>query len=210
MRRVQVETCSVSPMTTMEMTRDEQCAALKFCFRLNKSSAEVYTMLQEAYGEFVLPYNTAQRWYKLFKEGRQSISKGGGPGAPVTALKEENINTAAVIVREDQRITLRSLSEILKISLGSTHMCVCVPMPTHCTITCFGFHTRWIDGVKCGLFSNHALLGQTTLRVGRVSVQCTGESLGWGDCKCKCLCSVIVFCGMIMKGREKVKPSAGS
>ena len=45
---------------------------------------------------------------------------------------------------------------------------LCVPMPTHCTITCFGFHARWIDGVKCGLFSNHATLGQTTLRVGWV------------------------------------------
>ena len=45
--------------------------------------------------------------------------------------------------------------------------CVCVPMPTHCTIMCFGFHARWIDGIKCGLFSNHAPLGQTTLRVGQ-------------------------------------------
>ena len=27
-----------------------------------------------------------------------------------------------------------------------------VPMPTHCTIMRFGFHARWIDGVKCGLF----------------------------------------------------------
>ena len=37
---------------------------------------------------------------------------------------------------------------------------MCVPMPTHCYITCFGFHARWIDGVECGLFSNHAPLGQ--------------------------------------------------
>ena len=36
------------------------------------------------------------------------------------------------------------------------------------TITRFGFHARRIDGVKCGIFSNHAQLGQTTLRVGRV------------------------------------------
>ena len=101
---------------------DEQYAALKFCFCLHKSSAEAYTKLQKAYGEFVLPYSTPQRCYKLFKEGRQSISNEGGPDAPVTALKEENSNTAAVRVREDRRITLRSLSEILKISLGSTHM----------------------------------------------------------------------------------------
>ena len=45
-------------------------------------------------------------------------------------------------------------------------MCVCVPMPTHCTITCFGFHARRINGVKCDLFSNHAPLGQTTLCLG--------------------------------------------
>ena len=46
----------------------------------------------------------------------------------------------------------------------------CVPVPTHCTITCFGVRTRRIDGVECGLFSIDAPLGQTTLRVGRVSV----------------------------------------
>ena len=27
---------------------------------------------------------------------------------------------------------------------------------------------------------------------------------------CNCLCSVIVLCGMIMKGREKMKPGSGS
>ena len=30
------------------------------------------------------------------------------------------------------------------------------------------------------------------------------------DCMCNCLCSVIVLCGMMMKGREKLKPGAGS
>ena len=48
---------------------------------------------------------------------------------------------------------------------------VCLfPVPTHCTITRFGFHARCIDGVRYGLFSNHGPLGQTTLRVGWVSV----------------------------------------
>ena len=52
------------------------------------------------------------------------------------------------------------------------NICLSVLMPTHCTIMRFRFHTRQIDSVKCGLFSNHALLGQTTLRVEIVSVQC--------------------------------------
>ena len=46
------------------------------------------------------------------------------------------------------------------------NVCVCVSMPTHCTITCFQFCTMRIDGVECGLFSIYALLGQTTLRMG--------------------------------------------
>ena len=71
---------------------------------------------------------------------------------------------------------------------------MCVPMPTHCTITCFGFRTGQIDGIECGLFSNHAPLGQTALCVGM----------------CNSLCSVTVLCGMMMKGREKVKPGAGT
>ena len=55
-------------------------------------------------------------------------------------------------------------------------MCVCVLMLTHCTITRFGFRARQIDGIEYGLFSIYAPLGQTTLRVGRVSVQCIGVS----------------------------------
>ncbi|PSN36277.1 hypothetical protein C0J52_19943 [Blattella germanica] len=103
---VQVKPYAVLPTATMEVICDEQFAALKFCFCLIKTSAEAYAMLQQAY----------LKWFKLFKEGRQSISKEGGP--------EENINTATIIVREDRRITLRAPSDILKISLSATHTLV--------------------------------------------------------------------------------------
>ena len=76
-------------------------------------------------------------------------------------------------------------------------------MLTHCTITRFRFRARQIDGVKCGLFSNHAPLGQIILRVGRVGLSVL----------CNCLCTVIVLCEMMMmmtKGSEKVKPGADS
>ena len=38
------------------------------------------------------------------------------------------------------------------------------------------------------------------------------EEVRYGDCMCKCLCRVIVLSGMMMMmiGREKVKPGAGS
>ena len=49
-------------------------------------------------------------------------------------------------------------------------------MPTPCTIMCFRFCARQIDGVECGLFSIHAPLGQNTLRVRQVPVQCTSST----------------------------------
>ena len=53
-------------------------------------------------------------------------------------------------------------------------------MPNHCTITHFGYHARQIDGIECGLFSNYAPLGQTTLHhVGRVTVWC--NCVVWDD-----------------------------
>ena len=58
---------------------------------------------------------------------------------------------------------------ILVIQSVQKNVCLFL-MPIHCTITRFGFHARWIDGVNRGLFSIHAPLGETTLCVGRVSV----------------------------------------
>ena len=49
---------------------------------------------------------------------------------------------------------------MVAITIVCLFVCLFVPMPTHCTITCFGFHARWIDGIKCGLFSNHAPLSR--------------------------------------------------
>ncbi|PSN35637.1 hypothetical protein C0J52_23202, partial [Blattella germanica] len=42
---------------------------------------------------------------KMFKEGSQSISKEGGSGTPVTAFKEENTNTVAVLMAENKGLS---------------------------------------------------------------------------------------------------------
>ena len=65
-------------------------------------------------------------------------------------------------------------------------MCVCVTMPTHCTITRFGFRGGRIDGVERGLFSNHASLEQTTL--GGTSIYIVyRRKLKLAYCMCSCL-----------------------
>ena len=58
-------------------------------------------------------------------------------------------------------------------------------MPTHCTSTCYGFHARRIDDVKCCLLSNHAPLVRTRLRVGRVWDDDDDERRGEGETRCR-------------------------
>ena len=79
-------------------------------------------------------------------------------------------------------------------------------MPIYCTITRFAFRARRIDCVDCGLFSNHAPLGQTTLRVDEYLYSVLEKV----EVKVTVSVTVVVLCGMMMKGREKVKPGAGS
>ena len=67
-----------------------------------------------------------------------------------------------------------------------------VPMPTHCNITYFGFHARWIDGVKCGLFFESRTAWADHITCGTSICIVYGRKLRLGDCKCNCLCSVIV------------------
>ncbi len=45
----------------------------------------------------------------------------GGPGKPRTARSEIIRNTAATLLTDDARITLRSMAAILQVSLATTH-----------------------------------------------------------------------------------------
>ena len=72
-------------------------------------------------------------------------------------------------------------------------------MPTHCTIKCFEFHARWIDGVKCGLFSNY---------VWDEYLYSVREKVEVGVILSVTVCVVLLCC--VLEGREKVKPGVGS
>ena len=89
----------------------------------------------------------------------------------------EKLSSVSYLLSADPttQTSCTALSPLLSYAFPGISFCyieskLSVPMPTHCTIMRLGFRTRQIDGIKCGLFSNHAPLGQTTMHVGRVSV----------------------------------------
>ena len=51
----------------------EERYAIKFCFKLGKNATETYGMLQTAFGASYMNRTSVFEWYKIFKEGRESV-----------------------------------------------------------------------------------------------------------------------------------------
>ena len=55
------------------------------------------------------------KWVKRFSEGRKSVTDEERPGRPATSRTEENIAKIRQIVRENRRLTVRSIAEQVNI-----------------------------------------------------------------------------------------------
>lgn len=99
----------------------EQRGAINYLRRNGDSAFVVHQKLKATYKEQCLSRPTVYRWYNEFKNGRSSVKLKGGPGAPVKVRTTEIVNTAATLVADDARITLRSVAHALQISLGTAH-----------------------------------------------------------------------------------------
>ena len=99
----------------------EQRAAIKFCFKLNKTATETWEMLQIAYGSECLSRTTVFEWYKRFKSGRESLDDDLRTGRPSTSSTEENVERVQAAVVSNPKVSIETLAEQLHISEGSVH-----------------------------------------------------------------------------------------
>ncbi len=96
----------------------EQSYALKFYIKLGKTAKESKDMLQ-AYGDSLMSMPIFYNCYNMFQEDRESVLDESWEGWPRTARNEVLWNTVAVIVQENQRITVCELAQCLNIPVGS-------------------------------------------------------------------------------------------
>ncbi len=63
------------------------------------------------------------KWHDAFvKEDRMSAKLKGGPGAATRKLREVLVNTAAITMQEDSRLTKHELAQILQIAPSTVHV----------------------------------------------------------------------------------------
>jgi response regulator of citrate/malate metabolism len=97
----------------------EQRTCIKFCFRLNKTTAETHRMLKEAFGEQSLSQERIFEWFKCFKDGRKSVEDDKHSGRPSTSTTTEMIAEVLEVNLKDRRQTIHKVCNRVGLSYGS-------------------------------------------------------------------------------------------
>ena len=93
----------------------EQQTNIKFLVKLGKSGNKIRQMLGQVYGDNATKKIEVYKWVKCFSEGRENVTDKERSGWPATSRTEENIAKIHQIVRENRRLTVRSVAEQVNI-----------------------------------------------------------------------------------------------
>jgi len=99
----------------------EQCACIKFFFKLGKTATECYEMLKTTFGEQAMGCSQTFQWFSRFKAGRTSTDDDKCSGRLVSNSTPEMIERVHQIIREDRRPTVDEVSMLVGISHGTCH-----------------------------------------------------------------------------------------
>ncbi|GBM27494.1 Putative uncharacterized protein FLJ37770 [Araneus ventricosus] len=97
----------------------EQCVNIKFCFKLGKTVTETHEMLLKVYGVDAGSKKCVFEWFKCFRDGKEDVKDEPRSGRPPTSTTPDNIERVRRMLADDRRLSLRMITEELKISLES-------------------------------------------------------------------------------------------
>jgi len=87
----------------------------KFLVKLGKSGNEMTEMLVQVYRDNAMKKTAVYKWMKRFSEGRESVTDEERSGRSAISRTDENIANVRQIVRENRRLTVRSIAEQVNI-----------------------------------------------------------------------------------------------
>jgi transposase len=85
--------------------KQQQHAAVKFCFLLWKTAVETVVMLETAYKEAALGKTQVYEWFSRFRNGELSPADQSRSGRPSTSRMDENIARICELILEDRHRT---------------------------------------------------------------------------------------------------------
>ena len=95
--------------------RVEQRVCIKFCVKLEHSSAETIRIIQKVFGDDAMSAAQIKVWHKRFKDGRESVESDPRSGRPATSRTPENVERVRAAISKGRRLTVRELEADLGI-----------------------------------------------------------------------------------------------
>ncbi|KOC59096.1 Putative uncharacterized protein FLJ37770 [Habropoda laboriosa] len=90
----------------------KQRAAIKFCFKSEKTAIETYKLM--TYWHDCLSRAAVFLWFRRFKEGRQSFEDAIREGRSSTSCTEANVESARFLLANDRCLTVRLIADELR------------------------------------------------------------------------------------------------
>lgn len=115
-RRLQSHRTRIS-LSVAKMDRKDQRVCIKFCVKNEKSEAEIYEMLQKAYGKASLSRYIVCEWVRCFKKDRDLGQEDAQwSGKHSAACNDANVEKLRQKIDEDRRLTVKEIADDLAIS----------------------------------------------------------------------------------------------
>lgn len=102
----------------MELGSRDFRAMIYYDYKKGLTVADSSESLVSCFGKLAPCKATVYNWYNEFKRDRRSLEDETRPGRPVSAVTPENISAVEQMIREDPRITVREMQDVL--SIGSS------------------------------------------------------------------------------------------
>ena len=102
-------------------SRFEQRAVIKFLIAESVPSTEIYDRLLQVFRDNCLGRTQVFEWAKRFREGRCDVLDDPRPGRPLTATDPATVIRVEELVREDRRMTIEQIADVVDVSTGAVH-----------------------------------------------------------------------------------------
>lgn len=99
----------------------EQRAVIKFLIAESVPSTEIYDRLLQVFRDSCLSRTQVFEWAKRFREGRCDVLDDPRPGRPLTATDPATVIRVEELVRQDRRVTIEQIADIVDVSTGAVH-----------------------------------------------------------------------------------------
>ena len=103
----------------------EQCANIKFCYKLGKTAMETHEILVQVYKREAVNRKCVYDWFKCFCKGKETTEVEPFSDRPSTSRNPEMIETVRQMLAQDWQLALRLIAEELGISKDTVHTIIC-------------------------------------------------------------------------------------